>query len=566
LLPHLEGVVLGEARHSSGGVRLAARVGADTAGCTRCGQAAARVHSRYRRHLADAPIGGRPVQIVLWVRRFFCDNAGCPARTFAEQVPGLTSPRALRTGPLRTVLEAIGLALAGRAGARLADKLGIVVSRDTLVRLVRALPDPPIAAPQALGVDDFALRRGHVYGTVVIDLATHRPLDLLGDRTSDTLAAWLREHPGAQVVSRDRAGAYAAGIRVGAPDAVQVADRWHLWHNLVEAVEKVVRQHHGDLRDPTPAPPIGNGTGRTRGDAAADGDTDDGAGADGAGDDGASDDGASDDGASDDGAGDDGAGDDGVPGSTGETRLAARTRERHAAIHALLASGTSVSAISQALRLDRKTVRRFVRAGSVAELLTAHPTLGSVLDGYVDHLQQRWSAGVTDAVALTAEITALGYRGSVKTVRRYLQPLRSGHTAIPRPPAPPTVREMTGLLTRHPDSLTDDERTTRDAVLNRSPALRATHDRVGEFATILTQRRGHELNRWLQQVGTDGAPALRSFAAGLERDHDAVTAGLTLSYSSGPVEGTIHRIKMIKRQMFGRANLDLLRKRVLLAT
>ena len=211
-------------------------------------------------------------------------------------------------------------------------------------------------------------------------------------------------------------------------------------------------------------------------------------------------------------------------------------------------------------------MRRFVRAGSVAELLTAHPTRGSVLDGYVDHLQQRWSAGVTDAVALTAEITALGYRGSVKTVRRYLQPLRSGHTAIPRPPAPPTVREMTGLLTRHPDSLTDDERTTRDAVLNRSPALRATHDRVGEFATILTQRRGHELNRWLQQVGTDGAPALRSFAAGLERDHDAVTAGLTLSYSSGPVEGTINRIKMIKRQMFGRANLDLLRKRVLLAT
>jgi transposase len=225
-----------------------------------------------------------------------------------------------------------------------------------------------------------------------------------------------------------------------------------------------------------------------------------------------------------------------------------------------------VSAISQTLRLDRKTVRRFARAGSVAELLTAHPTRGSVLDDYVAHLQQRWAAGVTDAVALTAEITALGYRGSVKTVRRYLQPLRIGATAAPRPPTPPTVREVTGWLTRHPDSLTPDDRAARDAALQRSPGMRATHDRVGEFATILTQRRGHELNSWLQRVDTDGAPALRSFAAGLERDHDAVTAGLTLSYSSGPVEGTINRIKMIKRQMFGRANLDLLRKRVLLAT
>ena len=505
-----------------------------TAECTRCGQTAARVHSTYRRHLADAPIGGRPVDIALQVRRFFCDNAGCRARTFAEQVPGLTAPRARRTGLLRTALETIGLTLAGRAGARLADKLGMPVSRDSLLRLVRALPDPPIGTPDILGVDDFALRRGHVYGTVIIDITTHRPLDLLADRTSETLAAWLREHPGVQIVCRDRAGAYAEGIRVGAPDAVQVADRWHLWHNLAEAVEKLVRQHHADLREPAPVET----------------DTDTGANT----------------GANTDEQTAPAGPADTQAGTTSPTRLAARTRQRYAAVQALVASGTSVSAISQTLGLDRKTVRRFARAGSVAELLTAHPKRPSVLDDYEHHLQQRWAAGTTDAVALTAEITALGYRGSVKTVRRYLQPLRGPQPTTPRPPAPPTAREVTGWLTRHPDSLTDDERGARDAVLGRSPALRTAYDQVGAFAAILTQRRGHDLHAWLQRVDTDGAPALRSFATGLGRDLDAVTAGLTLPYSSGPVEGTINRIKMIKRQMFGRANFDLLRKRVLLAT
>ena len=142
----------------------------------------------------------------------------------------------------------------------------------------------------------------------------------------------------------------------------------------------------------------------------------------------------------------------------------------------------------------------------------------------------------------------------------------AAQTTTPRPPTPPTAREATGWLTRHPDSLNDNERAARDAVLARSPALRAARERVSEFAEILTQRRGHELHDWMQRVDTDGAPALRSFATGLERDLDAVTAGLTLPYSSGPVEGTVNRIKMIKRQMFGRANFDLLRKRVLLAT
>jgi transposase len=520
-------------------VRIGVRSRAEGGACPGCKHSSGRVHSRYKRSLVDAPIAARPVVIELRVRRFFCDNTECAKRTFVEQVPGLSSSHARRTGLLRRMLEAVGLALAGRAGARLAALMGMPTSRHSLLRLVRALADPPVGAVEVLGVDDFALRRGHVYGTVLLDLLTHRPVDLVEERTSTVLADWLDNHPGVKVICRDRSGAYAEGARIGAPRAIQVADRYHLWANLGEAVERVVLAHRAHLSEPItaagePKPSVDPAHGLT--------------------------------GAALDASAATAAPPEHAPAPRLVTRLVTRTRERHAAVAELLGKGYSLNAICRELGLGFRTVQRFARAATPDDLLVRGRS--SKLDRFKPYVHQRWNAGCTEATVLHAELVEMGWRGSLRAVQRYLQRFR-GPDRKPRPaprvPAPLTPRRVTRWIMTNPANLSAGDQVRLKEVLARCPELEATAGHVNAFAIMMCRRTGDQLPAWMDAVQADDLPDLHCLVASLHRDQAAVSNGLTLPYSSGQVEGAVNRIKMIKRQMFGRANFDLLRKRVLLA-
>jgi transposase len=522
LLPHLKTVHVETVSRVENGVLIRARAREAGAACRACGIPGRRVHSRYRRRLNDVTCGNLPVTIELETRRFFCSTPACAVRTFVEQVPDLAHPYARRTPALHRLLENIALALAGRAGARLAAKLGITVSRSLLIRLIRALPDPEIGQVRVLGVDDFAKRKGHSYATILIDLETGDPIDVLDDRLADTLADWLREHPTVEIICRDRAGAYAEGATGGAPEAIQVADRWHLWKNLCDAVEATVRAHRADLREPVPED---DHHASCEPDAA--------------------------------------------PSRAAiplpETHTAARTRERHAAIHDLLAQGKTHTEICMILGLSDKTVRKFRHAATPDQASSGARQSLKQIERFARYLHERWNNGVHDATLLHGEITSQGYRGSARSVRRYLQPLRVGLTRPQLPPPPPKVREVTKWITSHPDHLTEEEADNLAQLQTRSPVLEQLSVQVTAFAEMLVGRHGNRLDTWLAAADTDDLPHLQSFARGIRRDHAAVLAGLTLIHNSGPVEGNVCRIKALKRQMFGRANLDLLRKRILLS-
>jgi transposase len=549
LLPQLRGLRIDAVTQTPERILLTLSPTRRTAPCPACRRRSRHVHSRYWRTLTDLPLCGRPVMLRVHVRRFRCPRPRCAQRIFAERLPALADIRGRRTRGQGTALTAIGFALGGAAGARLATRLGVGASRSTLLRRVRAAPQTDLPAPRILGVDDWATRKGQRYGTILVDLEQHRPVDLLADRTSATFATWLREHEAPTVISRDRAGAYADGARRGAPDAVQVADRFHLLSNAGDALERVLARHHRALHD---AAALVNAE---RESAVA----------------------------AEPSVGEE-------PSEVPAPRLTraqqdqaarrARRLTRYGAVLALQQQGVSQHRIAHQLGMSPKTVRRFQRADSFPERARPRRRPSMVL-AHEAYLRERWTAGCHNAQTLWEEVCGRGFTGAPALVRRHVaawrtSPARHGRAAqqAPAPGAPATPpaaqptrawspRQARWALSKAVTDLAPAEQRYRGTLLDRIPELATAVERFDAFRTVVRSRDRDGLLAWLGESEQLAIPELGQFAAGMRRDQAAVEAAVTAPWSNGQTEGQINRLKALKRQMYGRAKLDLLRRRFL---
>lgn len=491
--------------------------------CPGCQRASSRVHSWYSRRLCDLPWEGIPVRIELRVRRFFCTEECCPQRIFTEQMPE-TAPRyARRSSRLTIALRQITLALGGSAGSRLAEQLGIVASDSTMLRQLTRRTVDEAAPPRVLGIDDWAWRKGHRYGTILCDLELGKVVDLLPDRSAESTERWLHAHPGTEVISRDRASLYAQAATNAAPQATQVADRWHLLHNLTETLMETLAPHHRLLteaaRSVAPAE-ASSAPAVVTADSAA-------------------------------------------PVSRG-LRLQQSNRqrrlERYEGVMEKVRQGLSEREVVRQCDINRKTLRQWIAAGGFPERRRA--LRRSSLETHREYIEQRWQQGCHNAAQIWRELKVRGVAGRPHTLRDWIQKQygrRGEHEAQPTPLiAKPRIspRKAAWLILKQ----SDQERPFLDELNRLSPEIAALAATAREFCRIVKERDATAWPAW-QRAAAQGA--LAGFARHLCRDEKAFLAALQLPWSNGPVEGQIHRLKLIKRSMYGRAGFDLLRRRVL---
>ena len=543
LLPCIEGIALDSIASTHKAIVLRLSTVAPYAACPLCGRQSERVHSRYQRTLADMPWNQVAVRIHLRSRKFFCDNPTCERVVFTEPLPKLAARYARKTLQLQEALYIIGYIIGGKAGARVAVGLGLCVSPDTLLRRVRQVSQehkPSTNGLRIVGVDDWAFRKGHRYGTILVDLERRCLAGLLPARSSESLAAWLKQHPSIEVISRDRAGVYADGARQGAPQAQQVADRWHLLRNLGEAMQRLTAQQSGSLRQA--AEHMGRIVSKTEATVPTKQPS--------------------------------------VP--PDEKRRLERCAQREALYNRIVSlrqQGWTVPAIVTQVHVSKRTVQRFLHAEQFPARARRRRQPRNT-DRYEAYLRQRMEAGCYNAAQLYRELTAQGYDGAYSSLYNTVQRLRTilAESATPGPehkgrlPAAPTVEVppsrtvawwLQGYLRTSQPEVAQQQKAFLEHLYQEVPVLKEAAELAQEFARLVKKRQSADLDAWLDKASQSACHELRLFAKGLRQDMAAVRNAVTSEWSNGQTEGQVNRLKMLKRQMYGRANFDLLQARVM---
>jgi transposase len=570
-VPLPEGMVIGQVEITPAQLTVEVLSTQPCAPCPGCGTLSDAVHCQYQRTVHDVPCGGRKVVLRLRVRKFVCRNADCPRKVFAERLPELVQPWARVSNRLLEELKAIGLSASAEVSERLAPRLGMKVKAPTLLRYLRSIPDAPKPEVTRLGIDDFALRRADSYGTILVNLQTRRPLDLLPDRTAEAVKPWLASHPEIQLVSRDRASAFADAVSQVLPHATQVADRYHLVQNLREHLQRFLDHKRSSLPfvEDTPV----NST-QTSAKQQADLPADRASGANA-----------------------DPAPDllpseqQGVP-TCAETVLSGLTyaerkkqisRDKRLAgyeeVMALHREGLGQRAIARRLRISRHTVQRYVCSPGFPERAEGSGRRAkgaSKLDPYLPYLREQWNAGIHNCARLFEEVKARGYTGCQSGLRKRLAEWRAelpsrrwrGNPPKPRLFAQKGQRRLSSrsasfLMVVPAEKLTAKQHQQLESICQASSDLHTVSLLSQEFVTMLKEQRAEALDAWLKRAKESHVAELKSFANGILRDYAAVYAACSRLESNGVTEGHVNRLKFLKRQMFGRAHLDLLRVKVL---
>lgn len=527
LLPNARILILDRIERDSDRFRLRVHVVQEPS-CPVCGEVSRSRHSVYSRQLQDFPWQGVAVELWATIGRFRCRNSSCPRKIFCERLPGIARAYGRQTERASEMVRLIGYVAGGLPGQRLLARLSIATSDDTVLRRVREQPTEASAVPiHNLGVDDWAWRKGQDYGTILVNLDLHRVVDLLPDRAAESFSAWLKQHPEIVTIARDRCGLYAEGATRGAPQSQQVADRFHLLVNLSATMERVLEERSRQLILPAieqpPAEPLGADVADTSKECPPL-----------------------------------------VPPRVTQSQLRRQRRlERYQQVMALFNSGQSQAAIGRALGMGRKTIRRWLRRGEFPERKPPHRPPPKVSE-FADYLQQRWNEGCHNASRLYQEIRQKGYSGKHAMVRRFVSGWRkTGKPTSPEAPQRISPKHAAILVTRPVDKINDEQQQLLDRIETQCPEVIDLRKISLGFRAALAGADSNQLRGWVEGAKhSEFGPVVR-FAYGLQKDISAVAAAVDTSWSTGQVEGQINRLKMIKRQMYGRAGFELLRARVL---